>query len=474
MLYSPGSDIEDEDAAESLSHSGSAYYTSEGTFRSPFNCQVLRFSIKGERNSDSRYLPIGRGDFIYESLLVLWLHAWMSQSGDMSTLDIGATSKGKNAQMFFDHLDVLIPICLKSIVLRYSKAVEAPQSRISRVIVDQGHMNVLTSFMEMLALFVMEQSAEGLETTNDASADLEEALVNVDYIVDFLVGLCAVFHPAQIDTLLNKLFDVLRQCDGMKRGSEQTQSVLDWSADALRRSKCSRKLRLRIIERLAVLPNFVALNYPRRVMSEKISGRKKKESWTNQHNDSTSDEPAPSGDLLNSGDDLLPKSGWLAELLTIEALSICSQSCQAVVAEAMAHIETQSGEKNGRRPDDTPKQKFTAALSRNDLLMFQSIAIHAITIVYELLLRRHAMDLRFQRDSSRGRIAALFAKPVFDASLSSIRWLARLESTHKVRSLWLLCFVYLLQEVPENLLRQAVRSYSNPKVRICIRCDALC
>jgi hypothetical protein len=89
------------------------------------------------------------------------------------------------------------------------------------------------------------------------------------------------------------------------------------------------------------------------------------------------------------------------------------------------------------------------------------------------------MDRRFQRDSSRGRIAALFTKPIFEASLSSVRWLARLESTHKVRSLWLLCFVYILQEAPENLLRQAVRSYSNAKVRILSRfslfktCDAL-
>ncbi|KAL3942634.1 MAG: hypothetical protein SGBAC_003206 [Bacillariaceae sp.] len=466
VLYSPGSDIEEEDVGEPgdmLSRSGSAYYTSEGTFRSPFDCQVLRFSISGERNSDNRYLPLGRGDFIYESLLVLWLRAWMSQSGDKSKLDIGTSSKGKQAQMFFDHLDVLIPICLKSIVLRYSKAVKDPQSRISRVIVDQGHMNVLTSFVEMLGLCLMNQSAEGLEATKNASADLEGALVNVDYIVDFFVGLFAVFHPAQIDILLNKLFDVLRQHDGEKRGSEQTQNGVDWSDDALYRSKCSRKLRLRIIERLAVLPNFVALNYPRRVLNETIAGRKQQSSWTNQYSDSTTDEPAPSGDLLNSGDDLLPKSGWLAELLITEALSICSQSCQAVVAEAMAHIETQSGKKNGSPPDDARKQKSTAALSRSDLLMFQSIAIHAITIVYELLLRRHAMDRRFQRDSSRGRIAALFAKPVFEASLTSIRWLARLESTHKVRSLWLLCFVYLLQEVPENLLRQAVRSYSNPK-----------
>ena len=315
MLFSPGSDIEEEgaaDAGDTLSLSGSAYYTSEGTFRSPFNCQVLRFSVSGDRNSDNRYLPIGRGDFVYESLLVLWLRAWMSESDNMPNLDIGAKSEAKHAQMFFDHLDVLIPLCLKSIVLRYDAAAKNPQSRISRVIVDQGHMNVLIAFVEMLGLFVMNQASGGLDPSDSSEAGLEGALLNVEYISDFLVGLCAVFHPAQIDVLLNKLFEVLRKCDGE---SEQTQDGFDWSVETLRRAKCSRKLRLRVIERLAVVPNFVALNYPRRVLSEKIAGRKTQTTWTNQYSDSTANEPAPSGDLLNSGDDLLPKSGWLAELL---------------------------------------------------------------------------------------------------------------------------------------------------------------
>jgi len=37
-----------------------------------------------------------------------------------------------------------------------------------------------------------------------------------------------------------------------------------------------------------------------------------------------------------------------------------------------------------------------------------------------------------------------------------------MESTHKVRSMWLLCFVYILQEAPESLIRKFIRSYSNP------------
>ena len=127
----------------------------------------------------------------------------------------------------------------------------------------------------------------------------------------------------------------------------------------------------------------------------------------------------------------------------------------------MAHIESHEAAKFPNSA--TKQQKPVEMLNRSDLLMFQSIAIHAITTVHELLLRRHAMDRRFQNESSRGRIAALFAEPVFEQSISSVRWLARLESTHKVRSLWLLCFVYILQEAPENLIRQTVRSYSNPK-----------
>jgi hypothetical protein len=450
---------------------------------------VLHFSITPDRNHDQHHLnlPFGRGDFIYESLLVLWLHAWMTQARQVPqrNQETGNTarhppyslmvpafdndSRNRDSMyMFYDNLDILIPLCLKSIVLRYSKAIEDPQSRIARVIVDQGHMNVLESFVEMLALFLMGQAMQGLRSESEKES-LPAALASSEYVIDFLIGLLAVFHPAHIDVLIRKYFKVLRHCEGEHANTEKGDATFSWSEETLHRAKCSRQLRLRAVERLSVLPNFIALNYPRRLLSGKTSGRPKKSSWTMQYSESRGENSVPPGDFLNSRDDLLPKSGWLAELLTNEALSICSLSCEAVVAEAMALIESQEASKSGSGNDVASRQGPTATLNRNDLLMFQSIAIHAITTVHELLLRRHAMDRRFQTESSRGRIAALFTKPIFEASLSSVRWLARLESTHKVRSLWLLCFVYILQEAPENLLRQAVRSYSNPKVKVLSR-----
>jgi hypothetical protein len=162
-------------------------------------------------------------------------------------------------------------------------------------------------------------------------------------------------------------------------------------------------------------------------------------------------------------DGMLPKSGWLASLLTNESLSICALCCEAVVAEAMAHMETQETAARKDKSKISIMNRPTASMKRADLLMFQSIAIHAITCVHELLLRRHAMDKRFQKESCRERIAALFTQSIFDKSMASVRWISRMESTHKIRSIWMLCFAYVLQEAPETLIREAIKVYSTPR-----------
>jgi len=73
------------------------------------------------------------------------------------------------------------------------------------------------------------------------------------------------------------------------------------------------------------------------------------------------------------------------------------------------------------------------------------------------------MDRRFQSEASRGRIAGMLAGPILEKSIQSVRWLARMEATHRVRSTWLLCLVYVLQEAPEHLISSIVRSYCDPK-----------
>jgi len=221
-----------------------------------------------------------------------------------------------------------------------------------------------------------------------------------------------------------------------------------------------------------VLPAFLSLNFPLKFADRPAtsqSGSLVKPTWKMQYIENTTDDICPK--LINqsygyaSGDSRRPGSGWLARLLTQEGLSVCSLSCEAVVAQAMAQIE--SSDKNQVKDDSSKstKQQTSLQLARADLLAFQSLAIHAITVVYELLFRRHAMDTRFQTDVLRGRIAALFTDTLFTMSLQSVRWLSRMESTHKVRSVWMLCLIYILQEAPEVLIRHLVRSYCDPEVQ---------
>jgi len=266
--------------------------------------------------------------------------------------------------------------------------------------------------------------------------------------------------------LVQKHFRILRECE-----IPDETSTFTWNKETLRRARCSRQLRLSSVERLACMPNFVALNYPLKYGNETNSPKQQSVSWASQ----ISEHDAEGRDTSSicpypDGQDRLPGSGWLASLLAGESLSIASLSCEAVVAEATAHVETSSPEKSGSpskgSSSSSTSERPGASLMRDDLLMFQSVSIHAVTCVYELLLRRHAMDIRFQKDQARSRIAALFAPVILEKSLRSTRWLARMESTHKVRSTWLLCFIYIMQEAPESQLRSIIRSYCFPPVSL--------
>ena len=436
------------------------YHTNEGLFRSPVRCPVLVFSIQVHSGYEHLEVPINRGAYLYESILVLFLRSYLDHSKDGKDPEKPNTEERIGGFLTFcSNADMLLPICLKSIALRFTHEIPESHPRTSRVILDEAHMALFEPFVETLTRGVMVQAM-----STDVSDDegLKRALVLAEALIDFLIGLLAIAHPAHLEVLLLKYFHTLRNCEIEQIQSSDGEIVFRWTDDSLRRVRASRQLRLRAIEKLSVLPNFVALNYPLKYSPTQTSYRPEKATWTNQYVSNNEADHVNTGKRSSAeSENLLPRSGWLAEILTEESLSICALSCEAVVAEAMAHIETHDPS-NGKLRASSLLKRPTASLKRNDLLMFQSIAIHAITVVYELLLRRHAMDKRFQTENCRSRIAALFTKPIFEKSLASVRWLSRMESTHKVRSLWLLCFAYALQETPESLLRYHVTVYSNP------------
>jgi len=464
-----GSDLDDDDTIlEKGDIYTSPYHTIDGILRGPRNCKKLEFSIQRDHTNDRRVQKSVKGLFVYESIMVLWLQAWedyittIHQNASKNGIVIKFLGEeGNNFAMFHLQIDILLPILLKSICLRYEQVTKSSKQKTIRCILDKDHIHVFDSFVEMLAIGLMGQAMTELQQQTE-HGNLDDAIDDCDHVVDFFIGLFAVFHPSYMEGIIVKFIMTLRACETDHDTSDETMSF-EWNETTLHRTKCSRQLRLRTVEKLAVLPNFVALNFPQRFSRNDFSPSGKKSSWTMQYGiDRSHNENKNGCEDKSIGDGLLPRSGWLASLLTNESLSMCALSCEAVVVEAIANIETQDSRNNSTLLQSSLKRRPTAFLKRSDLMMFQSIAVHAISCVYELLLRRHAMDRRFQKDSSRGRIAALFTKPIFEKSLASVRWLARMESTHKVRSIWLLCFVYILQEAPEGLIREFIRSYSNP------------
>lgn len=484
FICSPSSDVEDEIIDEHIQGAEPRSYYDESVYRGPPEGPLLLFSIKSK---DGHKVPIATGEYLYESIMVLWLGAWIDyvESSLTDTLDTSSltgrefatfaipeydptTSADNSIYSFYAHMDFLLPLCLKSIVLRYSVEVLPMYPPSTKAMIDDSHMVVLEPFVEMLARGLMGRALSGLGSSGERDKALLRAVSASELVLDFLTGLLTVLHPEHMRVLIRKYFKTLRDSETEHLGDSLSVLEFEWTDESLHRVRCSRQLRLLAVEHFAVLPSFLALNYPMKYSGHVTDEPVEKVSWMDQYKENSQDSSTTSQhSIYPDGVERLPVSGWFAAVVLNEALSICSLSCEAVVAEAMAHAEVSRTDSRSPSPM-TPalKKRPGVALKRADLLMFQSIAIHAITVVYELIIRRHTMDKRFQTESSRARIAALFAGPILDKSIASVRWMARMESTHKVRSTWLLCLVYVLQETPDVMLREHVRSFCNSKVRV--------
>ena len=153
--------------------------------------------------------------------------------------------------------------------------------------------------------------------------------------------------------------------------------------------------------------------------------------------------------------DRFPRSFWLSELLMSQCLSICQNSCDLIIFEAKTQAKAVT---YGRRIDDRN------SLSRADLIRIESLAFHAVLVAYELLIKRHAIDSRFQSIACNTRVAGMYVNPVLEHSVDAAHLLARMDAKQKVRCLWLLCVLYILQEGPEALVRNKLRMFCRQEV----------
>lgn len=394
-----------------------ADYKRNAQLESLFRGQIDPPVLEVPTGVDGRRTP--RSVFIYESLMRVWV----------SSLDtIGSNSERSSASGkwpvlgLFDHLDFFLPLCLKSIALRYQGLVARRPIK-TKVILDDAHHALLGSFLELLAKNFVNCAAS---TTTNRVDDMQS-------VSDFFIGLSAMIHSEFLCSLMKRFLNVLQSTDSTAK-ENQDESMLRTALNVM-------KMRLVFLERLAAMPSFLALNYPPKYNGTRLVLGESNVSWLSQFH---VDQTGIVTDLnFNSADSCLPPSGWLGKIVVEALFEICSRSLKL-------------------RPNNGDVIRNGGISDLGD--GFGLLASHASATAYQLVVRKNAMDSRFQTDSAKCRVAALFTTPILDSSVKYFSVLSKLDSKHPARNAWLLSVVYVLQEAPEVLISYFVAWCCGEKV----------
>jgi hypothetical protein len=388
--------------------------------------------------------------FLYEVVSVVWVQAWTSTAASMKSdaqfhgsssymplwprelvFSGHNSTSGVFAFSFVRNISFLLPLCLKSILLRCAKSNTSKQI-VPMTFLDDNHIQVLIALFETIAIGLMRQALSGSSGFANSDQQLTKTLVDCDFVLDFLVGIFAVLHPSQCATILLAYFNILEECNAIECNT--------------RLSKCAGQIRLHAVERLAAMPAFARLNFP--IMFTGTYPRTKvarSYNWANQ------DSVIVSGESIVQKDwnsvQRFPHTHWMSTFLINQCFSICESSCAFLINEATNQA---NAVKLGRKRGDSGP-------TRNDFCRIESLAFHSILIAYELLIKRQAMDSRFQSVTSSTRVAAMFTRAVLQQSVGAVLVLARMDPNHKVRVLWLVTLLYELQEGPDAIIRDELR-----------------
>lgn len=344
-----------------------------------------QFKLKGVAANDPHEIKVSfnidsRKPYLYEVVLAIWLHCSDFQRNGTGTETKGISTVDINPQTFVSNMDFILPLCLKSFILRClgrGKNMDI----VPTILLDLHHFKLLGSLIRHIAPSLVLQVNEA--GTDSKEVDLQHTLFSSDHIIDFFVGLLAVVHPAQVSRLISIYFQNLKRCGD----------------SASKRIRISHQLRLRAVERLASLPRFAALNFPCRYQNDDQFRPTDSTSWTNQSSNYNTVNGSPHlwTNVSAGPEDSMPKRGWLSDILLNESFEICLFSCEVIV----------SGKQNkvSKKKLSAIRQKIP--LTEEQLLHHQSIAYHSITIAYEMILRKHATDIQFQNEDALARLAGM-------------------------------------------------------------------
>ncbi len=396
------------------------------------------------------HAPSSSRAFLYEVVLVVWVQAWTSVAASMKSdsqfqgsssfmprwpheLVLGghhSTSDAVMAFSFVRNVTFFLPLCLKSLGLRCAKSITS-KLIVPMTLLDDNHIQVLIALFETIAVGLMRQALSGSSGFANSDQMLTKTLMDCDTVMDFLVGIFSFLHPSQCATLLLAYFNILEQCNSIKSNT--------------RLSKCASQIRLHAVERLAVMPAFAKLNFPIMFTGAYPRTKVANYTWTNQSSAMIIGESVVQKDWNSV--QRFPNTFWLSTFLINQCFSICESSCALIIVEA---INRDKAAKLGRKSGDSGPL-------RNDLHRIESLAFHSMLIAYEIVIKRQAIDSRFQTVKSTTRVAAMCTRAVLQQSAGAVLVLVRMNPNHKVRLIWLLSLLYVLQEGPDAIIRDELR-----------------
>jgi hypothetical protein len=389
--------------------------------------------------------------FLYEVISAVWVQVWTSVAVSMKSnaqfhgsssfvphwpheLVLGghnSTSDTTMAFSFVRNISFFCPLCLKSLALRCSKS-NTSKLIVPMTLLDGNHMQVLIALLETIALGLLRQAMSGSSGCANSDQMLTKTLMDCDCVMDFLAGVVPLVHPSQCATLLLSYFNILEQCHAIKSN--------------IRLSKCASQIRLHAVERISVVPAFARLNFPIVFTGTYLRTKVASNTWSNQI-EAIMWESAVQKDWDSV--QRFPHTFWLSTFFMNQCFSICKDSCNILIFEAI----------NQARASKLGRERGDSGPFRDDLPRLESLAFHSILIAYESLIRRQAMDSRFQTVTSSTRVAAMFTRVVLQQTVSAVTILARMDPNHKVRLMWLLSFLYIMQEGPDAILRDELRMF---------------
>lgn len=406
--------------------------------------QPIKFTLSSSSRTDSVYM--------YERILATWLHL-LTNECNANDKELKETYS-MVTKSFLSHVDFLLPLCLKSLTLRLSKPKRSIEV-IPSSFLDADHLQTISVLLAFIAKGLISSTKYNIKDT-DFHLALQAVLIQCDSVIEFITGLFALIHPQQVSQLV---FAYIRSFQDAEDSYNVEELDTEDPYNLIGFISCCRQLRIRSYERLASMPNFVAINFPYRYRTTSCQNQNVSNlSWIQQQH-------LVDDSIKAVVDCKAPKRHWLAELVVQDCLSIAHNSFETIFN---GWIPKQKVNNLAKKKKNIVTSAFRQRIPLPaDLVIHEEcISRNAISIVYDILLRKNAFDMRYQKKESFDRIISMFISPLIYGTAQAVHVISKMDPSDKLRNQWLLCMLCSIQDAPDAALRKGISSLCAQDVSI--------